>query len=694
MLAERNIHKRNQPTLGKNLKSPLTKKELSFSEGKYFIPLVLFVLCLLLYGNTLFNQYAGDDGIYTYQNEFIRKGFSAFKDIFDKGSLYGVLKDGGNPQYRPLPLLSFMAEIAVFGFNPHISHFFNILLFAFTVVLLYFFLQKILKNYNPAIAFAAALLFAFHPIHTEVVANIKSRDEMMGLFFGLLSFYCLLLYREQGKNKYYFFSLAAFCAAIFCKENCLTFIAIIPLLLYFFTTTTIKEIALKTIPYIGLVGFYLFIRSLVIHNITFTSEIPVIVNILSAAHNTAERTATSFVLLGKYISMNIIPYPLSDDYSYNQIPVYSWASINPILSLLATMALLGIIFWGLKKKSIFSFLIALFFITLLLSSNLIIKIACTFGERFLFVPSLSFCVAVPILLAMVLKIGLPPLSGTKRIYFFAPIINLLIIYAVIVIPRNREWKNNYTLSLARVNAAPNCAEGHYYFAKLLMDSAGHIDAHADKATLYSLSTHEFKRAIEIYSAFSDWDYNLGVCYYNQGDIDSAVLAYRKALQIDSGFALAAYNLGVIYFTKARYDTAISFFKISYRDDSTDLDPLMNLAVAYQSKKDFTPALYYATLVLKKDTNSLSARSNLSAIYNDIGIQFVDHKEFDKAMEQFSLALKYDSNSANAIGDMGVVHQEKGEVEKARICYLKALALNPAIPGFAKNLQILNSGKKE
>lgn len=362
---------------GKTLASllqPLTR-------NVYFVPSTLFLLCILLYGNTINNGYAGDDVIIT-NNSYILKGFSAIKDIFDKGSLYGWNKTIYIQQYRPLTLLCFMAENSLFGLNPHVSHLINVLLYAFTIVLLYLFLHKILKNYNPYIALAATLLFAFHPIHTEVVANVKSRDEILGFLFGLLSFYFIILHQEKKNKQYYFWSLAAFAVSIFCKENCLSFIAAIPLLLYFFTSLEIKKIIYKTIPFLGIVAIYFGIRSQVLSSMAFSGQIPVWDNALMAANNSWDRTATSFVLMGMYIWKTIIPYPLSYDYSYNQIPIVSWYNLKPVFALLVCLILIGYMVWGIRKKSIFSFLIALFFITLFLSSNLVIKIASTSENGF------------------------------------------------------------------------------------------------------------------------------------------------------------------------------------------------------------------------------------------------------------------------------------------------------------------------
>jgi protein O-mannosyl-transferase len=122
------------------LRKSLTQSPFTITSNKYFIPAILFLLCFLLYGNTLHNGYAWDDIFYS-NNDFIIKGFSAFKDILDKGSLYGFNKDNAT-QYRPLTLLNLMTEVSIFGLNPHVSHFFNVLLFAFTVEILYFFCKK------------------------------------------------------------------------------------------------------------------------------------------------------------------------------------------------------------------------------------------------------------------------------------------------------------------------------------------------------------------------------------------------------------------------------------------------------------------------------------------------------------------------------------------------------------------------
>jgi len=588
-----------QASAKSNLKSRQGKRIVDFSREKYFIPAAIFLLCLLLYGNTLWDYYTLDNEIVTFKNEFIVKGFSALKDIFDQGSLYGWNKATYVQQYRPFTLFSFMAEVSMFGLNPHISHLFNILLFAGTVVLLYFFLQKILKNYNQAIIIAATLLFAFHPIHTEVVASIKSRDEILALLFGLTSFYYIMLYQDEKKNSYYFFSLATFFTSLFCKESALTFVAVIPLLLYFFTSLSIKKIASQSLPYFGLAVIYLFIRSRVLQSMTFESQIGIMDNSLMAAKNGADRMATSFVFLGKYIYMAIIPYPLSYDYAYNQIPIVSWGNIKAILSLLVVVALISLMIWGIKKKSIYSFLIAFFFITISLTSNTIVKIAAPFAERFLYVPSLSFCIALPILVAKAIKFNPNQVVWKKKMNFYIPVVCLLILYTIIVIPRNTEWKNNFTLFSSGVITSPSSGRTHLRFANCCFDTALNSKDPATRLQCYNVAVAEFKKSVELAPMLVEGYYDLAVCYNELGPIDSAMVEYEKVLKLNPKHTMALCNLGVIYNIKGQHDLAKQYVLMAYKADSDNVEALADIAAAYRDEKNYLLAHYYDSIRLKR-----------------------------------------------------------------------------------------------
>ena len=213
-------------------------------SNKKYVYFTIFLLTFLLYGNTILNEYALDDAIVITENTFTKQGFKGIDELFSHDSFRGFFgKDkklvaGG--RYRPLSLVTFAIEYSIFGLNPHVSHFLNILLYAFTCLVLYKLLilllhrnRRIKKPY--VIALLSTLIFIAHPVHTEAVANIKGRDEIMVLLFSLLTVLWTYHYIENHKFKFLLAVIFFFTLALFSKENGITFLGIIPLSIYFFS---------------------------------------------------------------------------------------------------------------------------------------------------------------------------------------------------------------------------------------------------------------------------------------------------------------------------------------------------------------------------------------------------------------------------------------------------------------------------
>ena len=101
-----------------------------------------------------------------------------------------------------------------------------------------------------------AAVFVVHPIHTEVVANIKSLDEIMALFFLLLAM--LKLFDKDKKSV--ILSSIFYLLALLSKENTITALGIIPLTLVMFKKETIGDALKRTLPYVGIAVVYLLLR--------------------------------------------------------------------------------------------------------------------------------------------------------------------------------------------------------------------------------------------------------------------------------------------------------------------------------------------------------------------------------------------------------------------------------------------------
>ena len=155
------------------------------STKKSNYALFIAIITFIIFANTFKNGYNMDDNLVTQNHPLTSKGLSAIKEIFS--STYYKDDLGYSFGYRPMVHLSFAIEDAFFGESPVISHFINVLLYIFAVFLFYKLVLNWLGDEKKGIALIAALFFAIHPIHSEVVASIKNRDEILAFLFAVLS---------------------------------------------------------------------------------------------------------------------------------------------------------------------------------------------------------------------------------------------------------------------------------------------------------------------------------------------------------------------------------------------------------------------------------------------------------------------------------------------------------------------------
>lgn len=213
-----------------------------------------------------------------------------------------------------------------------------------------------LRSAHPLVPLLTTLLFIFHPVHTEVVANNKSRDELLAFLFAVLCFYLLFLFLKNRKTSFLIFSLLSFFCSLLSKDNAFAFVAVIPLLLYFFSDQPLKIIIKISAVFFFLGGINILIRFLVLDSLTI-SNINFRDNVLMTATNKMDQLATVFFILGKSTRLLFFPLKLSYDYSYNEIPVISWNNQWAIISLLLYAGMIVFALLKLKEKNIFAFCI-------------------------------------------------------------------------------------------------------------------------------------------------------------------------------------------------------------------------------------------------------------------------------------------------------------------------------------------------
>ncbi len=611
-------------------------------QHRLLLGVALSVIAFLLYANTLGHEFVLDDSNAVTENHIVKQGVNGIGELLSTDYRAGYWTAKGT-LYRPLSLVMFAIEWELFPNNPFPGHLMNVLLYALTAYLLFTLLCRLLPSVSLIVPFLITLLFTAHPIHTEVVANIKSRDEMLSFLFVLGALHLGLNYLKNEKTSALIGAAALYFLSFMAKESSITMLAAIPVMLYFFTDVPVRKNLLVTGFFVGGAVVYLMLRRMVLGEISDISDVLLIDNFLIAAKDFSTKTATAVMILGKYLGLLLFPHPLSIDYAYNQIPIVNWANIKPLLSLAAYLILAGIALWRWKKKELWVFGILFFLISISLYSNILITIGSGFGERFLYVPSLGFAIAVVGLLAVFLKTkNAEQLMGvfTENKIIVAIVLLLSVAGSVHTVARNTAWKDHYAIYSSDVKHAPNSARLHYWYANETMKvKALTAPNEQEKFKYLDEAIAEYNAALKIYPDYADAFGQRGLAYYRKKEQAKAIADYKRAIDLKVGQWKVYNNLGVIYGEQNNLQEAMKYFKLALKVDTRFPDPYNNIAKTYLMMGDYQNAIKYCFETLKYSTEEMTdikqeMYSYLALCYEKIG-DTANQQKYAQIAKQFA-----------------------------------------------------------
>lgn len=110
-----------------------------------------------------------------------------------------LLHSGSHKSYRPLCVLTFRLNYLLGGLDPWGYHLGNVICHTITTALFTVLARLLLVSQIGT--FAAGLLFAAHPIHTEAVAGIVGRADILACAYFLLTLMCYMKYVEVRSSK-------------------------------------------------------------------------------------------------------------------------------------------------------------------------------------------------------------------------------------------------------------------------------------------------------------------------------------------------------------------------------------------------------------------------------------------------------------------------------------------------------------
>lgn len=616
--------------------------------NKRLAGIIIFLFAFLLYANTIPNEYSLDDQFVVKDQGMVLKGFAGIPEILT--TPYMVVAEGKNtPEYRPMAKISFAIERQFTGDHPPISHAIQAMLYGLLCLVFFTALLQWLPEGGILPAMTAALLFAAHPIHTEVAASLKNREEIFSLLFSLL--FLMMLLKAWGKKNLLLWTGAALMLllATMSKMSSIVVVLWAPLVLYYRRRAKLPA-ALLTGAVLLLLSavYYGFVFRYVLHATDKEAArvLTFVENPLSGQHDVLLQLGIMFNSMKFYLIKLIYPHPLNWYYGYNMIPLQPPWAWQPLLFFLIHLFLFGWAVWKIPQRHPLAFAVLLYLLALSPYLNFPVLMPGIVAERVALFASAGFCLAVAWLL---MKAAGMKLSETKvKPVFLLLVLPLLLLYSAKTFSRNRDWKNYLTLFSADMPHLSHSYIANYNYGVELY-RAYLMGPQPPPEGLLAQVLKYFHHAIDVYPDAANPYYRIGyILSAEQKKFEEALPYFQKAVTLQPDDAEFHLYLAACYRQLKQNNAAITEYKTADRLNVKDTIALINVAVIFSGIGKPDSAVYYNRLALKKNAASEIAIANMGFFFKKIG-------EMDSARYYFNKALSIHPNRKDvqeALEEMG------------------------------------------
>jgi tetratricopeptide (TPR) repeat protein len=566
--------------------------------------LVPVALAFLTSANTLFNGFASDDQQQVLNSPFI-KDFSNLPEAFTTSVwTFGStdIKYAVDSFYRPIFNVLFTVNYALFGTSPWGWHLTNVLIHCAVTLLVFLTLSEFTGK--KWVALTASALFAVHPAHAESIAWISGvTDPLMSLFL-LPTFYCYLLYHRTGRKYLLGVAALTYLLGLLSKETAIGMPLIIAYceLIHFKGGATLRRRLLSLAAMGGLFAvptlIYFLLRYNALNKLLFGGE-PI--------YPLGYVFKSIPLVVVKYLKLMLIP----SGYSYQHLTEFvgSVASVKFIAPLALIAAIAAAVILAGSRWLKFS---AAWFIVWLAPALAILRQydqEYLVQERYLYLPSMGFCLALALGIEYVARRNLFKLSGQRAAIAATTV--LVLVWSVVNVLQNRVWKNNITLYQNCVAVEPRSAQARAalalaYFelgraseAESLARAAIEIDPQYLGAYMnLSYQAHRLGRTPEAVqmiergitatpespltrNKLATAYLNLGLLYSQLKQPARAESNIHRSIEMWARPA-AWFHAGEFYFTQGRFEEAASMFELTERHISRNFAPIyLSLASTYE-----------------------------------------------------------------------------------------------------------------
>jgi protein O-mannosyl-transferase len=640
--------------------------------------LFLSLLIIFVYGNTILNSFHFDDIPSILEKPWIR-GWDKIPQF-----IFSIFQ-------RPLVILSFNLNYSISEFGVWSYHIFNIffhilasLLVLKLVQQIMFFLRDISSKKIPqpfSYPYLAALVFALHPLSTQSVTYISSRSSILTTIFYLLGM--ILFFRGFGERKFnkssgriYFFGFTFFLLlGGLTKEIIVTLPAALFLFhLYFISrespgkwiSNNLKWILLLLIPLLTAVGYKQFLGGGFLA--ASSAELP------SSTWLLTQISVVPFEYFRKFIfpfNLNLdINFPILSDW----LNPKNWLGISSLSLLITLWIRISMNIntkgpWEIEKRCA-GFSLAWIFLTLLPTSSFIPLLDVVMEHR-TYLPLVGFALLATSIFSWAYRTLVTNTSTDLPISLVqAGAFLVLIFFSMIVMDRNKIWKDELTLWADAKQKSPNLVRPY--------NNLG--EAH-DKLGNFDQAIKEFKGALKINPNYFFGLNNLGNVYGKQGKYGEAIQYFQKALNQKSDYSPAHYNIARAYHLVGKTQEAAESYRKAIRFNPYFEQAFYNLAYLSMELSGFDEAIENFNKFIKMQPNHPRAHFGL-------GNALMMKGQLDLAMLEYRIAGKLDPTFALPYMNMASIQMQTKNISAAIENYEKALKIKPNLPAIHLSLGMI------
>ncbi|KAK2850250.1 hypothetical protein Q7C36_009033 [Tachysurus vachellii] len=651
--------------------------------------------------------------------------------------------NSSHKSYRPLTVLTFRLNyLLAGGLHPVGFHVLNIGLHCVISALMIDVFAILIaglacngKDKRPAhlpkASVLAALFFAAHPVHTESVAGIVGRADLLCALFFQLSFlsYCRAFQAGDKPEKFsvswIIVSLLLCAVAMLCKEQGITvlgvnasfdILVISNVNIYDLTRRLLVAKRAKDVIEKVRNGLLLRLALLLLGGslllfarwrIMGTGP-PAFTEVDNPA-SFAENVFFRIVNYNYYYSLNawllLCPWWLCFDWSMGCVPLIKSAGDWRIVWLLLLWAcLIGLIRQALcspdsSERRTLTFGLVLLVIPFLPASNLFFRVGFVIAERVLYLSTAGYC----LILAYAVAYCCWRWKRPKKL-LQAAMLALLGVNVARCALRSQQWRSEQSLFTSALSVCPLNAKVHYNVGKNLADRGNQ-----------SAAIKYYREAVRLHPKYVHAMNNLGNILKERNELQEAEDMLSTAVLIQPDFAAAWMNLGIVQNSLKRFEeaeksywNAIKFRKKYpdcyynlgrlYADQNRHVDALNAWRNATMLKPDHSLAWNNIVILLDNTGNLAQAemigKEALKILPKDHTIMFslanvLGKQQKYKESEGFFLnALKISPNAASCHGNLAVLYHRWGKLDLAKRHYELALKLDPSAPGTKENYNML------